>query len=129
MAHIAPDYRWLRINGKFREIFGYEREELLEMTVLDLTPSEDHAASLNRLRRTLEGARDPYSIDRRYIRKDGSRFWASLSVSLARNSSEEPDYFICVVEDITERQARGAGSRFADGGRDGRPVPRGVGFE
>lgn len=104
MAHVAPDYKWLRINARLCEMFGYEREELLEMTFLDLTPSEELDASLDRVNRMLEGKLDPYSTERRYVRKDGSIFWASLSVSLARGSSNEPDYFICVVEDITERK-------------------------
>ncbi|MGH8604333.1 MAG: PAS domain S-box protein, partial [Gammaproteobacteria bacterium] len=86
------------------EILGYGREELLGMTFLDLTPPEDVDASLDRVRRMLDGELDPYSLERRYIRKDGSRFWARLVVSLARKASGEPDYFICVVEDITERK-------------------------
>lgn len=104
LAHVAPDYKWLRINGKLCEMFGYELEELLEMTFLDLTPSEDVDASLDRVHRMLEGKLDPYSIERRYVRKDGYRIWANLKVTLVRESSGEPDYFVAVVEDITERK-------------------------
>ena len=52
----------------------------------------------------LAGKLGPYSLERRYVRKDGSRVWVELSVSLARNTTGGPDFFICVAEDITERK-------------------------
>ncbi len=104
MAHVAPDGRWLRFNDKLCEVFGYSREELLGMTYLELTPAEDREAALDRVRRALEGRFGPYSVERRYVRKDGRRVWVNLSVSLVRKPSGEPDYFACVAEDITERK-------------------------
>lgn len=46
------------------------------------------------------------SVLRRYVRKDGSRVWVNLSVSLVRASSGEPEYLVCVAEDITERKLK-----------------------
>lgn len=104
MAHVTPDGRWLRVNDELCGISGYSREELLEMTFLELTPSEDQQASLERVRRMLERKLGSYSIERRYVRKDGSRVWVNLSVSLVRDTTGEPDFFVCVAEDITERK-------------------------
>lgn len=104
MAHVTPDGRWLRVNDKLCEISGYPREELLERTFLELTPPEDQEKSAERVHRMLAGELGPYSIERRYIRKDGSRVWVDLSVSLVRKTAGEPDFFICVAEDITERK-------------------------
>lgn len=104
MAHVALDGRWLRVNDDLCKISGYSHTELLEKTFLELTPPEDRKASLNRVRRMLAGELGSYSLDRRYARKDGSQVWVSLSVSLVRNLSGEPDFLICVAEDITERK-------------------------
>ena len=104
MAHVTPDGRWLRVNDKLCEISGYDREELLEMTFLALTPPEDRQASLERVRRMLAGKLGPYSLERRYVRKNGSRVWVDLTVSLVRNTTGEPDFFVCVAEDITHRK-------------------------
>lgn len=104
MAHVAPDGRWLRINDKLCQISGYAREELLGMSYLDLTLPEDLPAGEERVRRLLEGRVGPYSVERRYVRKDGSRVWVSLSVALMRKPSGDPNYIICVADDVTERK-------------------------
>jgi PAS domain S-box-containing protein len=102
MAHVTPDGRWLRVNDKLCEISGYPREELLEKTFLELTPPEEREASTERVRRMLAGEIGPYSLERRYVRKNGSRVWVNLSVSLVRESSGEPDFLVCVAEEITD---------------------------
>ena len=104
MAHLTPDGQWLRVNDKLCEISGYEHEELLEMTFLELTPPEDRKDSMDRLRRMLAGKLGPYSLERRYVRKNGFRVWVNLSVSLVRKPSAEPDFLVCVAEDIMARK-------------------------
>lgn len=104
MAHVSPDGGWLRINDKLCEISGYPREELLGMSYLDLALPDDLAAGEERVRRLLDGGTVPYSVERRYVRKDGSRVWVNLSVSLVRTASGEPDYIVCVAEDVTKRK-------------------------
>lgn len=104
MAHLSPDGRWLRINDKLCEISGYPRSELLGMSYVDLALPEDIAPGEERVRRLLSGETGPYSLERRYVRKDGSRVWVKLFVSLTRKPSGEPDYLICVAEDITSRK-------------------------
>jgi PAS domain S-box-containing protein len=105
LAQVAPDGRWLRVNAKLCELSGYSCEELLSLTFMDLTLPEDREASLERARLLLKGEIGPYTVERRYMRKDGSLIWGSLSVSLVRDpSTGEPEYFACKVEDITRRK-------------------------
>jgi DNA-binding NarL/FixJ family response regulator len=61
---------------------------------------------VERVRGILEGRLGPYAGERRYVREDGSRVWAKLTFSPVRRSSGEPDYFICVVEDVTPRKLK-----------------------
>ena len=105
MAHVTPDGRWLRVNAKLCEISDYSRKELLSTTFLQLTPPEDRQSSMDRVRRMLAGEIGPYSVERRYVRKGGSHIWVDLSVSLLRKPSGEPDFFVCVAEDITEKKS------------------------
>jgi PAS domain S-box-containing protein len=104
IAHVAPDGRWLRMNRKLCEILGYAREELLGRTFQDITFAEDLDPDLAQVRRLLAGHGDSYSMEKRYLRKDGTVVWANLTVALVRRADGQPDYFISVVEDIEERR-------------------------
>lgn len=104
MARISPDGRWREVNGNVCEILGYEREELLGMTFWELTPYEELDDSRERVEQMLKGKLRSYSVERRYIHKDGRRIWASVNILLAWKSSGEPDYFFCKIEDITKRK-------------------------
>jgi PAS domain S-box-containing protein len=97
------DLKWLLRNDRFCEIVGYTQAELNEKTFLDITHPDDRQASLDVIRRLLAGEISSHSIEKRYVRKDGSIIWARLFVSLARDQHNAPQYFISVVEDATER--------------------------
>ena len=104
MAHVAPDGRWIRVNDKLCEIVGYGREELLGLTFQDITHPDDLDADLEHVRALLRGELSTYSMEKRYIKRDLSRIWARLTVSIVRAHANAPDYFVSVVEDVTERK-------------------------
>ncbi len=103
-AQVGVDGRWLRINRRLGEIVDYEPEELLEISFQDITHPDDLEGDLELMRRLLEDEVQTYTIEKRYVRRDGSNVWVNLTVSLVRDSSGEPTYFIAVVEDISERK-------------------------
>jgi signal transduction histidine kinase len=47
---------------------------------------------------------DTFTQEKRYIRKDGSLVWGNATASLMRTPDGAPDYFIGVIEDITQRK-------------------------
>jgi PAS domain S-box-containing protein len=107
MAHVAPDGRLLRVNRKLCDIVGYSRDELLQKTLQDIMHPDDLDADLENVRQVLTGEISTYTMEKRYLRKDASVVWINLTVSVVRHVSGDPDYFISVIEDITERkQAR-----------------------
>lgn len=104
MAHVAPDGRWLRINGKLAEIVGYPKEEMLSKTFQDITHPEDLEKDLEHVNRMLVGEIDAYSMEKRYVCEDGRRVWVELTVSALRAASGELACFVSVIEDITGRE-------------------------
>jgi PAS domain S-box-containing protein len=103
-AQVGVDGRWLRVNQRLAEIVGYEPEEMLQTTFQQITHPDDLERDLAQMRRLLAGELRTYTIEKRCLRRDGSLVWVNLTVSLVRDASGEPIYFIAAVEDISERK-------------------------
>jgi len=104
MAHILPDGSWLRVNQKLCDIFGYDREQLLAHPLREFLHPGDVASMTVLMLPLLAGERHTATLEKRYRHADGSWQWARATISLVRELSGEPQYFILVVEDITERK-------------------------
>lgn len=104
IAHVAPDGRWIAVNQRLCDMLGYTRAELLASSFQAVTYSLDLDADLENVRELLSGARQTYSMEKRYRRKNGMLFWINLTVSLVRTDTGEPNYFISVIEDIQARK-------------------------
>ncbi len=104
IAISSPDKNWLDVNDKLCDILGYEQHELRQLTWADLTHPDDLAADLEQFNKLLAGTSDGYLLDKRFIRKDGQVIYANISVRCVRRADESIDYFVAVVQDITERK-------------------------
>lgn len=104
IAHVGLDGRWLRFNDAVCAITGYSREELLTKTFADITHPADIEPDWAGARRLLAGEIETYSLEKRYIRKDGSLIWIELTASLQRDAQGRAQNFISVIEDIHGRK-------------------------
>ncbi len=104
IAHVAPDGLWLLVNSRLCEITGYSREELLAKAFQDISHPDDLEADRAQVRRMLNGEIDDYRLEKRFIRKDGSICWVRPAVGAVRKADGSIDYFISVVEDISEQK-------------------------
>jgi len=105
IAHVSLDGRWLRVNQSLCNIVGYSREELANLDFAAITHPDDLDADWQNVKDLLAGKMDKYSMEKRYIRKDGSIAWVNLTTSLVRDSFGVPKYFISIVEDTSERKS------------------------
>ncbi len=104
IAHTDPDGRFIKVNKGLCNIFGCTtREEMLNLSFQDITHPDDLENDSEQFRQILENKIQTYSIQKRYIREDSSYVWANLTVSLVRELSGKPKYFISIVEDISEK--------------------------
>ncbi|HEY9649317.1 MAG TPA: PAS domain S-box protein, partial [Coleofasciculaceae cyanobacterium] len=101
MAHVGVEGQFLRVNQKLCEMLGYTREELLKQTFQAITHPDYLDAELNYTRQLLAGEIKTYSMEKCYIRKDGTLLWANLMVSLVQAVSREPQYFVILAIDVS----------------------------
>jgi diguanylate cyclase (GGDEF)-like protein/PAS domain S-box-containing protein len=104
VAMVSLEGRYLQVNRSLCEILGYTEEELQALTWQEITHPDDLAASSAYACRIVEGEFPSYHLDKRFLHADGHTVWASLSVSLVRDSEGEPLYFVSQIQDVTERK-------------------------
>ena len=105
IAHIALDGRFLRVNQRFCDIVGYSRSEMLERTFTEITYRDDRSPPIFfEVDQLLSGEIDSCALEKRCVRKSGELVWTYLTAALVRNQSGEPQWFIAVIEDITNRK-------------------------
>jgi PAS domain S-box-containing protein len=104
IAQIGLDGQWLLMNRKLSAILGYSFAELERMTLQQISHPDDLTPHLEHVRALVAGEVPSYAMEKRYFRKDGSIVWVNLNVTLVRDPHNEPEYFISIVEDISERK-------------------------
>ncbi len=85
-------------------MLGRARSDLLQMTWAELTHPDDLAADVAQFNRIIAGEIDGYSMDKRFIRKDGRVVDVIISVKGRRGREGSVDYFMAMVQDITDRK-------------------------
>jgi|GEM_PF-2092630 len=109
ISHVNSDRRFLRVNPSMCKLLGYSEAELLQTGPGDLTHPEDIEADREMKSKLLLGGMPSYSIEKRYIRKDGTVLWANATVSPVHDRQGNVDYTIGIVQDITRRKQAEAG--------------------
>jgi diguanylate cyclase (GGDEF)-like protein/PAS domain S-box-containing protein len=104
ISQVDMEGRWLFVNDRLCEIYGYSRAELSPLRFHDITHPDDLAADLAQLSRLADGEIESYSLEKRFIRNGGMVIWANLTVSMVRDDTGTPEYTIAVIEDITSRK-------------------------
>ena len=102
IAHVGLDGRFLRANAQMCQLLGYSEQQLVTMTFRQITHPADLALDEQAVQQLLQGERQHYSLEKRYLRPDNSVVWARLSVALVHE--EAKSYFISVALDITQQR-------------------------
>ena len=96
--------RLLRVNEAACTITGYPREELLGLSVFELTYPEDRGTDRNSYERQATAGAGAYAVEKRLRRKDGRFIWVSVASSSVRDAGGRFLYGIRVMQDITARK-------------------------
>jgi len=98
---LGPTGNVIRVNQRFCQITGYPADELLTMRPRDVTHPDDIAADTAAMERLRSGEIDTYSLETRYVRKDGDVVWVELNRAVVRDADGNPALFASAVRDIT----------------------------
>jgi PAS domain S-box-containing protein len=113
MALVSTGGRFLKVNSALCELVGRSEGELLHADFQSITHPDDLDEDLRLVHRVLSGEIDSYQLEKRYIHTDGRIVWALLSVSLVRDPTGAPLYFVSQIQDVTDRRRAESELRWA----------------
>lgn len=104
LALVSRDGQWIQVNQAICRIVGYTEDELLKLDFQTITHPDDLDVDLHFVQQILNRKIETYSMEKRYIHKDGRVIWILLSVSAAWDAAGNFRHFISRIEDINERK-------------------------
>ena len=105
MAHMHDTGRFIRVNRKLCEMLGYSHEELITKTFPEVTHPDDLELDLQLAGQVIAGEIPHYTIEKRYMRRDGSPIWSSLTITPVRDAAGEIEYYSAVMVDTSHQKA------------------------
>lgn len=94
-------YHSVSFNQKYEDILGRVGAELAKINWMEITHPDDLQADLKKYEQLKNGEISGYSMDKRYLRPDGSSVWTNMSISGYFNTSESGFNHVCIIQDIT----------------------------
>jgi PAS domain S-box-containing protein len=104
LALVDAKGRPLVTNTTLQTMLGYSEDELAHLPFTTFSHPDDAMRDKKKLEEILAGEKNAYSLEKRYLRKDGTEFWGQLNVSIARGDQQQPEFLVGMVQDITERR-------------------------
>lgn len=95
---------WIDVNQTLCDMLGYTKQELVALSWTELTYPEDLAADLEQFNKVVSGEIEGYSLDKRFIQKNGELVYTHLAVHCLRNPDNSVNYFVAIILDITDRK-------------------------
>jgi PAS domain S-box-containing protein len=104
IAHVNLQGTILLVNQILCKLLGFGKEELCGKTFREFTHPEDRDLDSEQCKNIGEGDGDDYTVDKRYLRKDGTILWMAVKTAVQRDPNGRPVFCIVVMEDVTERK-------------------------
>jgi PAS domain S-box-containing protein len=104
MTQVSPEGRYLRVNRKLCQMLGYSERELLQLTLHEVTHPDDRAFSAARLNASFADGTEEFSIEKRYVRKDGAIIWVQINWTVIPDAEGRPPRTVAYIQDITVRK-------------------------
>ncbi len=104
MVEVDAANQYLQANPSWLKMIGYDIAELRSIKVPNITHPEDLPKQLLLNQELIEKKNTSYRMDKRYLRKNGTTFWADLSITGSYDIDDKLTGMIGIVIDISKRK-------------------------
>ena len=104
IAFIGINYKFNKANVAFCDLLGYTEQELKQLSILDIIPTEDKSTHQKNISHLFRGDNPASKSEVRFIRKNRQIIWVHTSSSMTRDSKGFPEFVMTMVENITREK-------------------------
>ncbi|MBL8470773.1 MAG: PAS domain S-box protein [Rhodocyclaceae bacterium] len=104
IALVDADGKIMRANPALQQMLGYDRKEIMNISLVEITEGSERASTRENLYGLLEGQRGSYQMHKHYQRKDGSVLWAKVCASVIPVVHREGPRIAVIIEDLTAQK-------------------------
>jgi PAS domain S-box-containing protein len=98
---IGPNRIPIAVNKALIGMTGYSADELMQKTGREFSFPEDVEIGDKEFWDVVEGRRNTYQVEKRYVKKDRNVYWARLTVAGVYDPQGKLLYMVAMTEDIT----------------------------
>ncbi len=98
------DGKFLMVNPVFCRLLGYSNEELLGMSIGDVSHSDDMEESRQMIKKLVNGQIETFEQEKRYIRKDGEVIWGKIEVRIFKQFQNNQNQIFGIIQNISSRK-------------------------
>jgi PAS domain S-box-containing protein len=103
IAQVDQQGNFTYVNERFCQIVGRQPEELLHQNKFDITHPDDRDYQIDMFRKMFTTGQW-FTLEKRYIRPDGTQVWVHNNVSVIKGVNGRPDSAVAVCQDINTRR-------------------------
>ncbi len=92
------------VNTMFEKITGWTKDEIRKLGWTRITHPDDLEEELRNYRQLLAGEVDSYTMEKRYVRPDGTSVWANVMIASIEFTEPEETHQVCLIQDISKRK-------------------------
>ncbi len=101
---IAPNRQILGVNPALVRMAGRSEADLIAIGSQGIAYPEDENIGRDEFIEIMQGKREAFQVEKRYVHKDGRVQWMRQSISAVRNSDGKLMYFVAIAEDIDQQK-------------------------
>ncbi len=104
VAIISNNHELSSVNAMFQKILNRPVSELAALSWVDITHADDVEEELALFHQFKSGETDGYTMEKRFIRPDGSFIWVQIVLARLQMSDSQAQKHLCILHDIQERK-------------------------
>ena len=104
IAEVDANARLVRVNAHLAALVDYSPEELIGRSIFDPAFAESSDEDQLQFSRQIKGKIDRYTVEKCFLRRDGSKLWVAVTSSSVCDGDGQFLYAVRVQEDITARK-------------------------